>query len=453
MLIFQEENRQRLKNLISLTLPILGTQLAIMGMQFFDTSMSGQAGNADLAGVAIGGNLWSPLATGFSGILMAATPLSANYLGAGENEKISQIIRHGLLLAVLFTVLIIVGSFWGLPLCLKLMELEAEVYRIAVGYCAMVALGMVAFFLTTPLRSLVDTLGYTNLSLKLYLLALPINAFLNYVLIFGKLGLPRLGGIGAGLATGLTYWVEFLLFAYVVVKLQPFKDYEPLGYSRPDKKTLKEYLKIGIPMGCSIFLEVGIFCVMAFFIAKYGTQVIAAHQAAYNFSALIYMIPLSFSIALTISVGIAYGAKDFEESKKLAAMGIQLSMLMGGFYMFFEYIGLSWLSAIYSSNQEVRQLFEKFMLYALVWQVGDTFGAPCQGILRGYKDVNATFWSNVVAFWVICMPVGLVVEHYTDMGPFSYWISLVIGVGFSTLILVTRLHWLQSRMGVDIKKN
>lgn len=446
LLLFQKENRQSLKEMVALMLPLIGTQMAIMGMAFFDASMSGQAGKVELAGAAIGSNIWAPLHTGFAGILMAAMPLSANYLGAGDKEKISRVIRQGLLLGVLFGLLILLGGLVGLSLVLEQMGLEPQVYRVAQGYLIGVALGIIPFFLTTPLRSLVDTLGYTNLSMKLFLLALPVNAFLNYIFIFGKLGLPRLGGIGAGVATGLTYWLMLGLFVYVVSRVEPFRDFRAWGFSPPDKQLLREYMKIGIPMGFSIFLEVAIFCVVAFFMAKYGTQVIAAHQAAMNFSCLIYMIPLSFSMALTIMVGVAHGAGNEAEGRRLSILGLELSVLVAAFYLLFELLFRHQLSTVYSTEPEVCRLIEQFILYAMVWQLGDTIGAPCQGVLRGYKDVNATFWSNVMAFWVICLPVGLLLERYTDLGPFSYWASLVMGVGFSATFLMGRVYWLQKKL-------
>ena len=104
--ILHKDYKDKVKRLLSVMLPIIGTQIAIMGMNFFDASMSGQAGDADLAGAAIGGNIWMPVQTCFAGILLAAMPLIANLLGAGEKGKISTVVRHGMLLAVAFSVLI-----------------------------------------------------------------------------------------------------------------------------------------------------------------------------------------------------------------------------------------------------------------------------------------------------------------------------------------------------------
>ena len=439
-------SRDKLRRLLSVMLPIICTQIAIMGMNFFDASMSGQAGDVDLAGAAIGGNIWMPIQTGISGILMAAMPLVANLLGAGEKEKITVVVRHGLVLALGFALLVLGCGIALLPHFLQGMGLAPEVYHVALWYLAGLGLGVVPFFMITPLRSLVDTLGYTHLTMRIYLLALPINACLNYVLIFGKLGLPRLGGIGAGVASGLTFWLLLAIFAWVVSRLEPFKSYHIFGFVRPVYSWLKEYLRIGVPMGISIFMETSIFGVVALFIAKFGTETIAAHQAALNFSSLIYMLPLSFSLALTIVVGVEYGAKNYQGARDYVTIGLQTSLGIAGFYMLAEYFLREQIAFIYTNNVEVVALVKVFLLYAIGWQAGDAIAAPIQGILRGYKDVNATFWASMLAYWGICLPLGLFLDYKVGNGAFAYWQSLDCGVISSATLLSIRLIWLQRKI-------
>lgn len=444
--VFDAAYRDKLRRLLSVMLPIIGTQIAIMGMNFFDASMSGQASDADLAGAAIGGNIWMPVQTGISGVLMAAMPLVANFLGAGERQKITVVVRHGLLLAVSFALLVLAGGAAFLPRFLQNMGLAPEVYHVALWYLAGLGLGTIPFFMITPLRSLVDTLGYTKLTMKVYLLALPINACLNYVLIFGKLGLPRLGGIGAGVASGLTYWLLLGIFAFIVLRLEPFHSYRVLGFVSPCWTWLKEYLRLGVPMGVSIFMETSIFGVVALFIAKFGTEVIAAHQAALNFSSLIYMLPLSFSLALTIVVGVEYGAKNFQGARDYVHIGLQASFGIAGFYMLAEYFLRGQIALIYTNNPEVVLLVKTFLLYAIGWQAGDAAAAPIQGILRGYKDVNATFWASMLAYWGICLPLGLFLDYKMQHGALAYWQSLDFGVFSSAILLSIRLIWLQRKI-------
>ncbi len=444
--IFCANAREKINRLMSVMLPIIGTQLAIMGMNFFDASMSGQASDVDLAGAAIGGNIWMPIQAGVGGILMAAMPLVANYLGAGEKNKIAVVVRHGLLLAVIFSLIILGCGIAFLPPFLQNMSLEPEVYHVAVWYMAGLGMGVLPFFMITPLRSLVDTLGYTYLTMEIYLLALPINACLNYAFIFGKCGLPRLGGIGAGVASGLTFWLLFVIFVFIVLRLEPFRQYHVLGWVKPKYQWLKDYLRIGVPMGFAIFMEASIFGVVALFIAKFGTEVIAAHQAALNFSSVVYMIPMSFSLALTIVVGVEYGAKNYRNAKDYVHLGLQLSLIIASIYMLGEYFFREEIALIYTENPKVINLVKAFLLYAIGWQALDAVAAPIQGILRGYKDVDATFYSNVLAYWGICLPLGLYLDYGLHQGAFAYWQSLDAGVLSSAVILVARLWWLQKKI-------
>lgn len=444
--LFNKENRTKVDRLLSIMLPTIGTQMAIIGMNFFDASMSGQAGNVDLAGAAIGGNIWMPIQTGFGGVLMAAMPLVANLLGAGEKDKIPVVVKHGIFLATIFALLILTAGFIFLPTFLGSMGLEPAVYDVALWYLAGLGLGVFPFFWITPLRSMVDTFGYTKLSMKIYMLALPINAFLNYILIFGKFGFPRLGGVGAGVATGVTYWLLFLMFAFFVVRYQPFNEYKVLGLVKPIGSWLKEYLRIGIPMGVSIFMETSIFGVVAIFVAKFGTDVIAGHQAALNFSSLIYMFPMSFSLALTIVVGVEYGAKRFEDAMTYTKIGLQLSTILAFIYMILEYFNQDLIASIYTTDPDVIVLIKHFIIYAILWQLGDAIGCPIQGSLRGYKEVNSIFWASMLAFWGITLPLGLYLDYYCNQGAYSYWQSLVVGVGISAVILSYWLHRLQKKL-------
>ncbi|MDY6029410.1 MAG: MATE family efflux transporter [Acidaminococcaceae bacterium] len=445
MSIFDKENLQRIKRLLGIMLPIIATQISIMGMNFFDASMSGRAGNVELAGAAIGGNIWMPVQTGFVGILIASTPMAAHLLGGGKTAEIGRVIRHGLLLALLFSFCIISCGYIFLPIFFSGLGLAEGVYRVALGYTAGIGIGVVPFFCMVPLRSLVDTMGYTRLTMKIYFLALPINAVLNYLLIFGKWGLPRLGGVGAGVATGITFWILFFMFTFVVSKAEPFKKLQIFSRINISGALFKEYLRIGIPMGVSIFMETSIFGVVAFFVAKFGTDVIAAHQAALNFSSVLYMIPLSFSMALTIIIGVEYGAGNLAEVRSFMGVGLRLSLFLLCFYMAGVYFGRESIAQIYSSNRQVISLIKDFLLYAIIWQAGDAIAAPVQGILRGLKDVDATFYAGLLAYWIICLPAGLFLDYYLHQGAASYWISLVVGVCSSACLLYARMVYLRSR--------
>ena len=192
-----KKNAVRLRRLLDVMIPILITQTAIMAMNFCDSAMSGHAGAVHLAGTAIGGNLWMPVMASLNGILLGSMPIIAHLLGRGERQNIGRVVRHTMLLATAFSLLLLVVGVLFLDRLLGSFGLEPQVHYIAKMYISAIGVGVLPFFLSTALRALVDTSGYTGITMKIYLLALPVNAFLNYCLIFGKFGAPALGGIGA----------------------------------------------------------------------------------------------------------------------------------------------------------------------------------------------------------------------------------------------------------------
>ena len=445
-----KKNAVRLRRLLDVMIPILITQTAIMAMNFCDSAMSGHAGAVHLAGTAIGGNLWMPVMASLNGILLGSMPIIAHLLGRGERQNIGRVVRHTMLLATVFSLLLLVVGVLFLDRLLGTFGLEPQVHYIAKMYIAAIGVGVLPFFLSTALRALVDTSGYTGITMKIYLLALPVNAFLNYCLIFGKFGAPALGGIGAGLATGITYWLEFFIFVWVVHKLPAFA---PLRIFTDkfkfDMAQLRENLSLGVPMGMAIFMEASIFGVIAIFIAKFGTVIIAAHQAAMSFTSLLYMVPLSFSMSLTIVVGVEAGARRFGEALRYSLLGIACNITVAVLLTIFVLFDREFIAGLYTSEPVIIRQTIGFLFYAMFFQVMDATAAPIQGILRGYKDVQATFWAGLAAYWLICLPLGCYFDYYMHFGPSSYWLSLDIGLLCAVLFLGGRFWYLQRKIKIN----
>lgn len=445
-----KKNAVRLRRLLDVMIPILITQTAIMAMNFCDSAMSGHAGAVHLAGTAIGGNLWMPVMASLNGILLGSMPIIAHLLGRGERQNIGRVVRHTMLLATAFSLLLLVVGVLFLDRLLGTFGLEPQVHYIAKMYIAAIGVGVLPFFLSTALRALVDTSGYTGITMKIYLLALPVNAFLNYCLIFGKFGAPALGGIGAGLATGITYWLEFFIFVWVVHKLPAFA---PLRIFTDkfkfDMAQLRENLSLGVPMGMAIFMEASIFGVIAIFIAKFGTVIIAAHQAAMSFTSLLYMVPLSFSMSLTIVVGVEAGARRFGEALRYSLLGIACNITVAVLLTVFVLFDREFIAGLYTSEPVIIRQTIGFLFYAMFFQVMDATAAPIQGILRGYKDVKSTFWAGLAAYWLICLPLGCYFDYYMHFGPSSYWLSLDIGLLCAVLFLGGRFWYLQRKIKIN----
>ena len=199
--------KEKTKQIFVMLIPILITQLGMFSMVFFNTIMSGKYNSSDLAAVAIGSSIWSPIFMGISGILLAVSPIAAQRFGEKRSSEVASVVRHGLYLSfIIALVVIVLGIFFLNPLLDK-MNLPSDVQETAFDYLVGLSFGILPLFIFNVLRSFIYALGKTSVVMYILLLSLPINLFLNYVLIFGHWGFPELGGAGAGYATSITYWV------------------------------------------------------------------------------------------------------------------------------------------------------------------------------------------------------------------------------------------------------
>lgn len=444
--------RQMISNFSQILFPILVTQLGLYCMTFLDTSMSGKAHPNDLAGVAIGSSLWLPVYTGLSGILLSVTPIVAQLVGAKRSIEVPKMIIQALYLSVIISVIITIIGYFALDPILYNMGLEEDVLHIAKGYLIALSFGILPLFIYTVLRCFIDALGLTRVTMYITLTSLPINFVLNYLFIFGKFGLPKLGGIGAGVASTMTYWCITLIAIVIVSKRTPFREYKVFKtYYRPAWKSWKEILLIGVPIGFAIFFETSIFAAVTLFMSQYNTITIASHQAAINFASFLYMIPLSISMALTIVVGHEVGANRFKEAKQYSYLGIGMALFLSLLSATLIYFLRPEIAILYTSDKAVLNLTQDFLIYAIFFQLSDAIAAPIQGALRGYKDVNVTFIMALVSYWVIGLPVGYLLATYTSLNAFGFWIGLITGLAAGAIGLSVRLRMIQNSKYIALK--
>ncbi|WP_462409824.1 MATE family efflux transporter [Neobacillus sp. Marseille-QA0830] len=438
--------KEKTKQIIILIIPILITQLGMFSMVFFNTVMSGKYHSTDLAGVAIGSSLWSPIFTGLSSILLAVSPIAAQYLGQRKTNEISTVVRHGLYLSVLLTVIILIfGSFFLNPI-LEKMNLAHTVAETAFHYLVGLSYGILPLFLFNVLRSFIYGLGKTRVVMVIMISSLPLNLLLNYCLIFGRFGFPELGGAGAGYAVSVTYWA-ILAITVVIVKTQlPFSTYRIFEQmTQVSLERFKEILKIGVPMGLSTFFETSMFAVVTILISTFSVTTVASYQSALNIVSFLYMIPTSISMAVTVLVGYEAGAGRYKDARTYSWLGLGLAELTaivtGLLVVVFRYQ----VAGLYSNEPAVINLTAHFLIFALFFQMSDAIQVTAQAALRGYKDVNIAFVMTLVAYWLICLPAGYGLAHYTDLGVRGYWIGLTIGLLAAGIALSSRLVYIQKR--------
>lgn len=439
-------NREKIKQIFIMLIPILITQLGMFSMVFFNTIMSGRYNSADLAGVAIGSSIWNPIFTGLSGILIAVSPIVAQRFGEKDMKEISSVLAHGVYLAVIIAASVIVLGIFFLNPLLNLMDLHNDVQSIAHDYLVGLSLGIIPLFVFNALRSFLYGLGKTRVVMVILLFGLPINLFLNYVLIYGKWMFPELGGAGGGYATAATYWFIMVVTVIIIITQEPFS-------SLVTKASFKEFswakcveiLKIGVPMGLSIFFETSMFAVVTILISRFDVTTIASYQSALNIVSFLYMIPLSISMALTVLVGFEVGAKRNNDARTYSWLGIGLAMLIALFTGILVILFRYEVASLYSNETAVIQLTAHFLIYALFFQLSDALQATAQAALRGYKDVNIAFVMTLVAYWFICLPAGFALAHFTGLDARGYWIGLTIGLLAAGIALSARLIFIQKK--------
>ncbi|MDM5248308.1 MATE family efflux transporter [Lysinibacillus sp. G4S2] len=439
--------KEKYSLILKIILPILVTQVAIYFISFFDILMSSRYGTTDLAGVSIGSSIWMPIYTGLSGILLAITPIVSQLVGAKKELQAKKAVQQGIYVAIILVVLIFIALFVGIDWILGNMNLEASVHTIAKSYIYTMCAGLLPLFLFFVMRCFIDALGQTRVTMIITLLTTPINIVLNYIFIFGKFGAPELGGVGAGVATAITYWLIFFITVWIIAKRVPFERFR-IFHDWPKLEWLrwKEILIIGVPIGISIFAETSIFSAVTMMMSSFSTEIIAAHQIALNFTSLLYMVPLSISMGVTILVGFEIGAGRMHDAKIYSYLCVGTTIIFSFISACILFLLREPVANMYTTDNKVIEYAVQFLVFAAIFQLSDAIQAPVQGALRGYKDVMITFIMAIISYWIIGLPVGYTLATHTDFGPFGYWIGLVAGLTTGAITLLIRLLLVQKRI-------
>ncbi|HGK8762166.1 TPA: sodium-coupled multidrug efflux MATE transporter PdrM [Streptococcus pneumoniae] len=435
--------REKLVLFLKIFFPILIYQFANYSASFVDTAMTGQYNTMDLAGVSMATSIWNPFFTFLTGIVSALVPIIGHHLGRGKKEEVASDFYQFIYLALGLSVVLLGMVLFLAPIILNHIGLEAAVAAVAVRYLWFLSIGIIPLLLFSVIRSLLDSLGLTKLSMYLMLLLLPLNSGFNYLLIYGAFGVPELGG--AGLGTSLAYWVLLGISVLVLFKQEKLKALHLEKRIPLNMDKIKEGVRLGLPIGGTVFAEVAIFSVVGLIMAKFSPLIIASHQSAMNFSSLMYAFPMSISSAMAIVVSYEVGAKRFDDAKTYIGLGRWTALIFAAFTLTFLYIFRGNVASLYGNDPKFIDLTVRFLTYSLFFQLADTFAAPLQGILRGYKDTVIPFYLGLLGYWGVAIPVATLFDSLTDFGAYSYWIGLIISLIVSGALYRWRLTVIMKR--------
>lgn len=430
--------------LFKLAIPIVIAQLANTAMGFVDTMMAGRVSPVDLAAVALGNSIWVPVFLFMGGVLMATTAKAARAFGAGDTRRIGPLVRQALWLGLLLGSLLAV-LMWNAEPLLYLLGIEPVLVEPAMGYLRAVACGFPAVALYTVLRCYSDALGRTRPSMVISLIGLLINIPANYVLIYGKFGLPAMGGVGCGWATALVMvWMMLAMFWWV--RWAPhYRQHNVFGcWELPRRQELGSLLALGLPIGVSIFAEASIFSIIALLIGGLGANIVAGHQIALNFSSLVFMLPYSLGMATTVRVGQTLGAGRPAEASFAAWVAMGTALLLACVSASYMTLLREPIARIYTLDPQVLAIASSLIIYAAIFQFSDAVQVTAAGALRGYQDTRMAMLITLVSYWGIGLPAGYSLG-LTDLmgpaqGPAGLWQGLIAGLTCAALLLGWRLR-------------
>ncbi|MEZ9525332.1 MATE family efflux transporter [Enterovibrio norvegicus] len=441
--------RLEAKSIIKLGIPVFIAQLAQTSMGFVDTVMAGGVSATDMAAVAVASSVWLPSILFGIGILIAMIPIVAQLNGSGRQHKIPYQVQQGVYMALALSLPISL-VLYNAGAIVHYMDVDPLLAEKTVGYLHAVIWAVPAFLLFQVLRNLAEGISMTVPAMVIGFIGLAANVPLNWIFVYGKFGMPAMGGVGCGVATAIVYWLMFAsMLVYIMVnkrlrRINAFQNFE-----KPNMPALWRLFKMGLPVAAALFFEVTLFAVVALLIAPLGSTIVAAHQVAINFSSMVFMLPMSLGTAVSIRVSHLLGEKSTEGAARSAKLGIILGLLAALFTATLTIIFREPIIHLYTKNPEVVAIAANLMLLAALYQCTDSVQVVAAGALRGYKDMKAIFNRTFVAYWILGVPMGYILGM-TDwivepMGAYGFWIGIIIGLSSAAIMLGMRLMWIRGQ--------
>jgi len=448
---YTKEFRYNLK----LSFPVMLGMLGHTFVAFADNVMVGQLGTAELAAVSLGNSfvfIAMSLGIGFS---TAITPLVAE---ADASKNISEgrnAFKHGLLLCTILSVLLFLIILLIRPV-MYYMDQPKEVVELAIPYLNFVALSLIPLIVFQALKQFSDGLSSTKYPMYATILANVINIILNYLLIFGTFGFPKLGITGAAIGTLFSRIIMVYFLWMIFKKKDKFKPYlTGFNFKKIEKKITNKLFNLGFPSALQMFFEVGIFTAAIWISGVLDKNPQAANQIALNLSSMTFMVGIGLSVAAMVRVGNQKGLLDFVSLRRIAYSILFLTLLIEIVFASFFLIFREWLPTLYlndnvlmniNDNSEVVLIASKLLLVAAFFQIFDGLQVVILGALRGLQDVKIPALITFVSYWIIGFPVSYYLGLYTSFESTGIWIGLFIGLFSASILLYLRFNYLTKKL-------
>jgi len=432
--------------LVAIAIPVVVVQVGMMLMGVVDTLMVGHLSPQALAAAALGNLYYYNVIVLGMGTLMALDPLVSQAVGARDPVGVRQSIQRGLILAV------VVSALSALPMIpatsvLRLFRQPADVVPATAAYVRISIAGVLPFLMFVVLRQSLQALGHLRHIVITIVVANVLNAVLDWVLIFGHMGLPALGVTGTAIATAISRWAMFLvLLAFAWRDLRPYVS--PLDRESLLPRPLSRMLLFGLPIGVQQFLEISAFGAIGLLTGTLGAIQVAAYQIALNLAALTFMVPLGVAAAASVRVGNAVGAGDAPRARRAALLAYTMG---AGFMATTAVLFLAaprLLASLYTSDPALIAATVALIPIAGVFQIFDGSQTVGAGVLRGLGDTRVPLVAMLSGYWLVGVPVSVLLGLESGMGPQGLWWGFVAGLTSVATFLLWRVLVL-FRRGVE----
>jgi MATE family multidrug resistance protein len=435
------------KSIVRLAWPVLVAQLAVIASGVLDTVMSGRYSAVDLAAVGIGASIYFSVFIGLMGVVQALSPIAGQLFGGRHYARIGEETRQTAWLALALSAAGVLMLAFPDPF-LRLSGAPAEVEARTRSYLQGIAWALPAMLLFRVFFALTTAVSRPRAVMAINLVYFATKVPLNALFIYGAFGAPELGGPGCAVATAISSWVIFAL-AWTYCAKHPFyaqfRIFE--RWSWPDPAILWNHLKLGVPLGLALFIEVTSFTFMAIFLARLGAATSAGHQIASNITAVFYMFGLAVGNATGVLIAQAVGARDLALARHTGFTGMRIMLGVSVCAGVLISVLASKIVGFYSHDTEVQALATRLLVYVALFQIFDTAQVVIVNALRGYRITVIPMLVYTVALWGIGLGGGYAlglegigfasaIGLATPMGAAGFWLAGVASLVIASLILL-----------------
>lgn len=450
----KQHYRNEIKKLIALSVPVLIAQISQTAITFVDTIMAGNYSKTALSGVAIAVSIWLPTILFGQGLLSVLTPIISNLNGAAKRHQVADHTRQGVVIALLLSVIMMLILYHSDKLISLRSSVEhpidPEMVEVAVSFLRAIMWGVPAFLLFLVYRNQCEGLSNTKPAMVIIFIALLANIPINYVLIYGKLGLPAFGGVGCGITAAIIFWLMFFLIRLYTLTTTSQRDIRKTPITKLiDWAIIKKVVLLGTPLALAYFFEMSLFAVIALLIAPLGQITVAAHQIIFTISSLTFAIPLSLGVATSIRVGYLLGQKELSLAKHTAYMSLAISLTIAIIVALILVVFRTPIITLFTQEVAVITICMHLIILLAIYQASDYLQVVASNVLRGYKDTQSIFFITLLSYWVVGLPVGYILG-LTDLimepiGAAGFWIGIILGLAVAAILLMVRMIYIQKQ--------